>query len=90
MTIQGVFEAALLKYIQAEVDQLAEGIYDCEQYRGNCNCGPDDWTCMCDTSTSLIVFYNVPLEINRFGRQNWRYEGDFFELIRMLDRIDSE
>jgi len=88
-TIQGVFEAGLLKYIQAEVDQLAEGIRDWEQLQGSC-CGHEyDDSCCCDTSTSIDVSYVVPREASRSGYRTWNYRGNFFELIRMLDEADK-
>lgn len=88
MKIRGVFEAALLKYIQAEVDQLAEGIrgYDSNHY---CCPGHDlDDSCCCDTAMSIDVDYFVPREVARFGYKTWNYRGNFFELINMLDRLD--
>ena len=88
-TIQGVFEAGLLKYIQTEVDQLAEGIRSWEQTKGTCSCSSEDWTCMCDTATSIDVDYNVPRGISRFGYKTWYYNGDFYELIRMLDEANK-
>jgi hypothetical protein len=87
--IQGVFEAALLKYIQIEVDQLAEGIRGWEQNTGSCYGHDYDDTCLCDTSTSISVDYRVPREINRFGYKTWRYDGNFFDLVNMLDRADT-
>lgn len=87
-TVQGVFEAALLKYIQIEVDQLAEGIVGWEQTQGRCYCSIDDYTCMCDTEVAITVNYQVPREVQRFGYKSWRYRGNFFDLITMLDRAD--
>jgi hypothetical protein len=86
MTIQGVFEAGLLRYIQAEVDQLAEGIYSWEQVQGSCYGHDYDDTCLCDTSVTIHVNYVVPPGINRFNRKVWDYYGNFFDLINMLDK----
>lgn len=90
MKIQGVFEAALLKYIRAEVDQRAEGIRDIEQVHECCIGHSDDDSCCCDTAITVSVDYWVPREVNRFGYATWNYRGNFFELIKMLDAIDGE
>lgn len=88
VTIQSVFEAALLRYIQAEVDQLAEGIRSWEQDIRSCYGHDSDDSCCCDTGVSIDVDYFVPREISRFGYKTWNYRGDFFELINMLDEVD--
>lgn len=85
MSMQAVFDAALLRYIQANVDQLAEDIRDLATRQDHCTCGEDDWTCMCDTSMSMVVEYAVPREVDRFRYRQWRYYGTFHELIRLLD-----
>jgi hypothetical protein len=88
MTIQGAFETALLRYIQAEVDQLAEGIQSWEQLQGSCYGHEYDDSCCCDTSVSIDVNYKVPREVARYGFKTWNYRGNFYDLINMLDQAD--
>lgn len=90
MTIQGVFEAALLRYIQANIDQRAEGIRGFDVKHSCCWGHSEDDSCCCDTSIKVSIDYWVPREVNRFGYVTWEYSGDFFELIAMLDRVDKE
>lgn len=90
MKIQGVFETALLKYIQKNVDQLAEGIrgYDHDH---SCCWGHDaDDNCYCDTGIRVSVDYRVPRDVNRFGYKTWEYNGGFSDLINMLDRMEGD
>lgn len=89
MTVQGVFEAALLKYIQTHVDQLAEALIDYEQNQPHCWGHTEDDSCCCDTSIRVNVRYRVPREVNRFGYLEWGFYGNFFELIDMLDRTEA-
>lgn len=98
MKIQGVFEAALLKYIQKHVDQRAEGIRNWHEEHTCCYGHSDDDSCCCDTSIRVRVDYRVPLppNVNRLGYPwehfgyTWEYNGDFSELINMLDRMENE
>lgn len=88
MKIQGVFETALLKHIQDEVDQLAEGIKDYEVTHNCCYGHSEDDSCCCDTGVYIQVEYRVPRELARYGFKVWTYHGNFFELINMLDRAE--
>ena len=90
MSIQGVFEAALLRYILAEVDQLAEGIRGWEENNRSCYGHDYDDTCCCDVGVDIDVNYKVPREVSRFGYRTWNYRGNFYELINMLDRADGD
>lgn len=90
MKIQGVFEAALLKYIQQNVDQLAEGIRGYDHDHNGCLGHDADDYCYCDTSVSMSIDYRVPRDVNRFGYKTWQYKGGFSELINMLDRMEED
>lgn len=89
MKIQGVFEAALLKYIQTHVNQLAESLLDYEQTSPNCWGHSEDDSCCCDTSIRVNVRYRVAREVNRLGYLDWGYYGNFFELINTLDQMEE-
>lgn len=88
MTVQGVFETALLKYIQTHVDQLAEGIRGYEHDHSCCWGHDADDYCYCDTSVRMSIHYTVAREINKFG-YTWQYNGGFSDLINMLDRTEA-
>lgn len=90
MKIQGVFEAALLRYIQKNVDQRAEAILDWETEHQCCWGHTDDDSCCCDTSTRVSVAFRVPREVQRHGRMTWEYGGNFYDIIRMLDATEEE
>lgn len=90
MKIQGVFEAALLKFIQAHVDQMAEGIRGYSHDHSCCWGHDADDYCYCDTSIRMSIDYQVPLEVNRFGYKTWEYSGGFYDLIRLLDQADGD
>lgn len=89
MKIQGVFEAALLKYIQESVNQIAEGIHSYEHDHSGCLGHDADDYCYCDTSIRMTIQYRVPREVHRFGYLTWEYDGDFVQLINMLDRLED-
>lgn len=89
MKIQGVFEAALLKYIQQNVDQLAEGIHSYEHDHSSCLGHDADDYCYCDTSIKMAIQYRVSREASRLGYYEWKYDGDFVALINMLDRMED-
>lgn len=90
VSIEGVFEAALLRYIQANVDQMAESIIGYEQEHSCCLGHGEDDSCCCDTGMFVAVSYRVPREADRFGRKEWEYRGNFFDLINRLDAADKE
>lgn len=89
MKIEDAFEAALLKYIQRNVNQLAEGLVDYEQNQPNCWGHTEDDSCCCDTSIRVNVRYRVPREVNRFGYLEWSFYGNFFDLITTLDEMEG-
>lgn len=89
MKIQGVFEAALLRYIQTHVDQLAEVIRDCRHDHSCCWGHDADDYCYCDTSIRMSIDYQVSREASRFGFKTWQYNGNFYTLINMLDRMEA-
>lgn len=83
--ISDLFAAALLSYIQQNVDQLAKGIDEwSESIPSCCNCRGED-SCWGAGDITVEVVYRVPREVNRFGRTTWRYDGDMTRLIRLLD-----
>lgn len=89
MTVQGVFEAALLKYIQTHVDQHAEGIRSYDHDHSCCFGHDADDYCYCDTAIRMSIQFRVPREVHRFGYLTWEYNGGFFNLINMLDRMEA-
>lgn len=90
MKVQGVFEAALLRHIQKHVDQRAEEITNWDTDHSCCWGHTLDDSCCCDTSTRIVVDFRVPREVNSNLRLRWEYNGNFYELINMLDRAEND
>lgn len=90
MKVEGVFEAALLRYIRTHLDPDASEVTDVTTYRGTCHCDKDDWTCLCNTDLNINVFYRVRSEDGINVERAWTYGGRLLGLIRMLDKMEEE
>lgn len=81
MSLRETLYAALLDYIQHEVDQLAESIR--ELYEDSRVSGDEE-----DGYLAHIVLnieYQVPQEIERRCTRNWRFHGSLDDLIYVID-----
>lgn len=87
MNIDEKMRAALLDYLQREVDQLAESITSWQQ-RVNVVQGEDGadgyWVAAYSVVT-VCIRYTVDRQVARCGWREWTFGGDLPELIWMLD-----